>query len=59
MKDAADLAPAERALGYANPVRGDYRLRALGALVDGLVAAPPLPSPRRPLPDLGPASTRA
>ena len=36
MKDAADLAPAERALGYANPAQGDYRLRALAELVHGL-----------------------
>jgi hypothetical protein len=36
MKDAADLTPAERALGYDNPVRGDYRLRALAELVHGL-----------------------
>ncbi len=36
MKDAADLTPAERALGYANPAQGDYRLRALAELVHGL-----------------------
>ena len=53
MKDATDLGPAERALGYANPARGDYRLRALGALVDGLLVPPPPRSPRRPPPDLG------
>ena len=33
MKDAADLTPAERALGYHNPADGDYRLAALGRLV--------------------------
>jgi hypothetical protein len=32
MKDAAELTPDERALGYRNPERGDYRLRALGEL---------------------------
>jgi hypothetical protein len=59
MKDAADLTPAERALGYVNPVRGDYRLGALGALVNSLVVPLPSRSPRRPLPELGPDSTRA
>jgi hypothetical protein len=34
MKDAADLKPEERALGYHNPARGDYRLAALGRLVN-------------------------
>ena len=29
MKDAAELTPDERALGYRNPERGDYRLRTL------------------------------
>ncbi len=32
MKDATELTPDERALGYRNPDRGDYRLRALGEL---------------------------
>jgi hypothetical protein len=32
MKDAAELTAAERAQGYRNPARGDYRLRALGDL---------------------------
>jgi hypothetical protein len=36
MKDAADLTPAERTQGYANPAQGDYRLRALAELVRGL-----------------------
>jgi hypothetical protein len=37
MKDAADLTPAERAIGYHNPDDGVYRLRALSALVRPLV----------------------
>jgi hypothetical protein len=32
MKDAAELTPDERALGYRNPERGDYRLRTLAEL---------------------------
>jgi glycosyl hydrolase family 99 len=39
MKDAADLTPEERALGYHNPARGDYRLATLGRLVNGLLEA--------------------
>jgi Glycosyl hydrolase family 99 len=38
MKDAADLSPAERAIGYHNPAQGDYRLRALAALLGPLVS---------------------
>jgi hypothetical protein len=38
MKDAATLTPAERALGYHNPARGDYRLATLGRLVQGVLA---------------------
>ncbi len=41
MKDARDLTPAERAHGYANPARGDYRLRALASLVRPLIAPRP------------------
>ncbi len=37
MKDAADLSPAERAIGYHNPEQGDYRLRALSSLLRPLV----------------------
>jgi hypothetical protein len=37
MKDAADLRPEERALGYHNPAQGDYRLATLGRLVNGLL----------------------
>ena len=33
MKDAADLSPAQRSLGYHNPAHGDYRLATLGRLV--------------------------
>ncbi|HEY7510227.1 MAG TPA: hypothetical protein VIG50_08240 [Vicinamibacteria bacterium] len=33
MKDAADLTPAERAAGYRNPERGDYRLATLRELL--------------------------
>jgi len=47
MRDAADLSPAERALGYLNPVRGDYRLRALAALVRDLGRPAPPRRPRR------------
>jgi len=32
MKDWAELTPDERALGYRNPERGDYRLRTLAEL---------------------------
>ena len=32
MKDADELTPDERALGYRNPARGDYRLRTLAEL---------------------------
>jgi Glycosyl hydrolase family 99 len=32
MKDAAELTAEERALGYRNPERGDYRLRTLAEL---------------------------
>ena len=38
MMDAADLTTAERAIGYHNPEHGDYRLRALAALVRPLVS---------------------
>lgn len=34
MKDAADLTPQERALGYHNPDRGDYRLATLRGLLE-------------------------
>jgi hypothetical protein len=37
MKDAAELTAAERALGYHNPARGDYRLATLGWLVRGVL----------------------
>jgi hypothetical protein len=40
MRDAAELTPEERAMGYHNPERGDYRLRALGSLVRPLVDGP-------------------
>src|SRR5258708_18311737 len=33
MKDAADLTPAERALGYHNPADGSYRLKLLKTLL--------------------------
>ena len=39
MKDAAELTAAERALGYRNPTRGDYRLRALASLQQSLATA--------------------
>jgi hypothetical protein len=37
MKDAADLTAAERTIGYHNPERGDYRLRALSSLLRPLL----------------------
>ena len=40
MKDAAALSDAERALGYRNPARGDYRLRTLGELQKSLLQQP-------------------
>ena len=40
MKDAAELTPDERALGYRNPARGDYRLRALAELQRQIAAQP-------------------
>ena len=51
MKDASELTEAGRALGYRNPERGDYRLRALAELQRQVLAPvdprPPL-SPRVP-----------
>ena len=49
MKDAADLTPAERALGYHNPAHGDYRLATLGRLVQGVLRrnAEPFDRPSR------------
>jgi hypothetical protein len=41
MKDGGDLTPEERAHGYRNPARGDYRLAALQALL----ATSPAPAP--------------
>jgi len=42
MKDADELTPDERALGYRNPARGDYRLRMLADLQRQIVEpAPP------------------
>jgi hypothetical protein len=38
MKNAADLTPAEQAIGYHNPAQGDYRLRALSALLKPLTS---------------------
>jgi hypothetical protein len=37
MKDAAELTADERALGYANPARGDYRLTELASLIKSAV----------------------
>jgi len=44
MKDWAELAPEERALGYRNPESGDYRLRTLADLQRRILE--PLPSRR-------------
>ena len=49
MKDAAELTAAERAAGYRNPARGDYRLRALASLQQSLFA-PTEPERRHPHP---------
>ena len=38
MKDEAELTTAERAFGYHNPQRGDYRLSVLGGLMERLRA---------------------
>jgi hypothetical protein len=46
MKDWAELTPEERALGYRNPERGDYRLRTLADL-QRQILAPALDNPRR------------
>jgi hypothetical protein len=43
MKDAAELAPDERALGYRNPSNGAYRLEALAALQRQVLEPRPLP----------------
>lgn len=48
MKDAAELTPAERAVGYHDPSRGDYRLRTLASLLPPLMERRP-ELPRRPL----------
>jgi glycosyl hydrolase family 99 len=62
MKDAAELTPDERALGYRNPANGSYRLQALAEL-QRQVLAPPPPSPRRGGPSTrsepGPPTARA
>jgi hypothetical protein len=39
MKDAAELSPAERVLGYHNPERGGYRLEALARVLRPLTSA--------------------
>ncbi|HEY6211609.1 MAG TPA: hypothetical protein VIW45_04950 [Vicinamibacterales bacterium] len=36
MKDAADLTPSERVLGYHNPADGSYRLKQLKSLLEGV-----------------------
>jgi hypothetical protein len=46
MKDWAELTPEERALGYRNPERGDYRLRTLADL-QRQILEPALDTPRR------------
>ena len=40
MKDAAALDPVERAFGYHNPARGDYRLSTLTSLLQPVVQPP-------------------
>jgi hypothetical protein len=39
MLDAAQLSPQQRALGYHNPERGDYRLSAVRELMQGVLAS--------------------
>jgi hypothetical protein len=39
MKDEADLTARERALGYHNPARGDYRLGVLRGLLQRTLSA--------------------
>ena len=46
MKDAAELTPDERALGYRNPTNGSYRLQALAQLQWQVLQ--PQPTPRFP-----------
>jgi hypothetical protein len=50
MRDAAELTAAERALGYRNPARGDYRLRTLGELQQSLLQRPEHERPDSKLP---------
>jgi hypothetical protein len=51
MKDASELTPEERALGYRNPAQGDYRLKALSALQRSLLDTEPgVPERRHPRP---------
>jgi hypothetical protein len=51
MKDAAALDPVERAFGYHNPARGDYRLQALAGLLQPVVDATRAGSESRRAPD--------
>jgi hypothetical protein len=37
MRDAADIRPEERPFGYHNPEQGDYRLRHLAGLLNGIL----------------------
>lgn len=51
MKDASELTPEERALGYRNPAQGDYRLKALATLQRSLLDTEAgLPERRHPRP---------
>jgi hypothetical protein len=45
MKDWAELTPEQRALGYRNPERGDYRLRTIAEL-QRQILEPQLPTRR-------------
>jgi hypothetical protein len=57
MKDAAELTPEERAFGYRNPARGDYRLQVLRSLLRPLLQPEREPPPEEPSgpADLAPA----
>jgi hypothetical protein len=46
MKDEADLSPGERALGYHNPQRGDYRLGLLTGLLRQTLSPRPIRDPQ-------------
>jgi len=58
MKDGAEMTPDERAFGYRNPERGDYRLQALAELQRQLDAPSATPYEPRRDPDPGSSAAR-